>query len=134
MSFLSRIGKAVKQGYKDITGGGKTGIFNVLTGGGYGLAGSMFKKGPGTPLDKWVKPLSPGGKREAKEELEGKARANEAAALAKAHEDEVSALGARAQEALRNKRRRGLYATILTGSGPSAGSPGSSSGKSTLGS
>jgi len=57
----------------------------------------------------------------------------EDAAYKAAHASEVSALGATAAEALRNKRRRGLYATILTGSGPSMGSPGSSSGKSTLG-
>jgi hypothetical protein len=70
----------------------------------------------------------------SKDVIEKGAKAAEAAALKKAHDEEVASLGAGAAEALRNKRRRGLYATILTGSGPTMGSPGSSSGKSTLGS
>lgn len=130
MSWLSKVFGGNKGGF---FGSGLFSPANLITGGAYGLAGSMFKKGPGTPLDKWIKPLTPGGKREAQDELDKQAADAAAAAEAKAHADEVNALGATAAETLLNRRRRGLYATILTGSGPTMGAPASSSGKSTLG-
>lgn len=66
-------------------------------------------------------------------DVEAAAKAAAAAAKKRAHDEEVAALGAGSAEAARIKRRRGLYATILTGSGPPMGSPAASSGKSTLG-
>jgi hypothetical protein len=126
MSFLGAISKA----YKDITGGGKKGVFNLATAGGYGLVGSMFGKGGGTPLDIWIKPLTPGGKADVKKEDEASVNTAIAAARKAAHDAEVAQLAQGALGTIALRRRRGSYATQLTGA--SMGSNPTSTGKTLL--
>lgn len=123
-------------------------IRNVATG--KALADKVFK--PNTTIGRMLSYSSPlnakknwseyvfggglpvqAGLRAMKLNKEDQANAEEAGLKAKAHSDEVNSLGAGAEEVLRNKRRRGLYATILTGSGPTMGTPAASSGAKTLG-
>lgn len=108
------------------------GIFsgrNFLTGGAADLIMSMSKGGGGTILDK-NKPLTPGGKGDVQKQIDADVAAQETAARVAAHNAEVAELAKGALGSVDLRRRRGSYATRLTGS--SMGSNPASTGKTLL--
>lgn len=112
-SATSFVSKALA--YTPLTG---FGALNSMTGyGANGPASGLVNKG-----GKMIGVTTP-GQSKANRELSLETDAMRNAALKKAHDEEVAAMGAGAAEALKRKRARGLYATILTGTGPTM-SPG----------